>query len=103
MAAIREDLMTLPNGDLDLGAETLRVVPSDDTHISNMFIAAPGSWKQFLQNGINANAYLKSTGNALLVLKKEARRQLTADGYIVRDIIINSKTTPVTIQPDVTR
>ena len=103
--AIRTDLMVLSNGDLDLGAKTLGTVPSDNTHIMNLLNAAPGSWKQFLQNGVNVQRYLKATGTTLLVLKKEARKQLVADGYVVQGDIKfkDNGSNTLTIEATITR
>lgn len=54
---------------------------SDMQHIADNFLSEKGEWKQYPTMGIGITKYLKSSGNALLILKKEVKYNLSNDGY----------------------
>ena len=81
--AARTDLLLDANGDLPIGATLMTVGPSDVQHQKDCLSAVPGSWKQFIFNGVGISRYLKATGNNIAVLKNNARQQLQRDGYNV--------------------
>lgn len=53
---------------------------SDEEHITDVVISAPGDWKEFPLCGVSIDSYLNSSG-AQLVLQQQIMSQLKTDGY----------------------
>lgn len=80
--AVRTDIILDADGDFPIANNT-PIGYSDRQHVADNFVSMIGWWKQFPTNGIGIAKYLKSSGNALLELKRVVRIQLNADGYSI--------------------
>lgn len=74
------DILLGADGDLPIEQNNFTIGPSDNQHLQDAMLAAPGWWKQFPQNGIAIVSYQKARVQPLKVLAK-VKQQLSNDGY----------------------
>ena len=71
----------IQNGDIVHG-------PADQQHISDLMIAQKGHYSQSAAVGIGIESYMK--GNTGEDLRREIKLQLEADGFNVKQILVNN-------------
>jgi hypothetical protein len=74
------DILLGSDGDLPIENVDFTIGNSDQQHLMDAMLAAPGWWKQYPQNGIAINSYFKSRVQPLKVLAK-VKKELEKDGY----------------------
>ena len=89
MAAAKDILQSVSNGDLEFKNGDFKNGFSDEQHQVDIIQSNPGDWKQFPLCGVGINNFLNSSG-AVLQLKKEITTQLTTDGYSVNEIVFET-------------
>lgn len=58
---------------------------SDNQHVLDIFISAPGDWKEYPTCGVGIETYESSSGQQQQI-ESIGRVQLTADGFIIENL-----------------
>lgn len=85
MATVKDIIIDLNTGDLDIKKGDFVVRESDQQHQILIINTYPGNWKQHFKCGVGIMSYSASAGQGA-ILKRAISVQLDADGYVVNGI-----------------
>lgn len=79
-----QDILRDETGDLQIYRGDFKIAESDEQHIEDILIAAPGNYRQHPEMGINIFQFLNApiTRVEKLRIINEIRKQLQADGFV---------------------
>ena len=97
-----KDFAENTDGDMLIFGGDFVVSDSDQMHIQDTIIASAGWWKQYPQDGVGIDDYVKSNGQEQ-VLAREIKLQLQNDGYTVDNPVISFVNEQLVVNPNAER
>ena len=96
------DIILDDNYDLVIENGDFKVSDSDNQHIELLCITALGHWKQHPLIGVGITQYIASSGQSD-ALKRIINIQLSADGYLVNQVLVSGLNETFTYSIDAER